>query len=56
MRKIIASTFLSLDGILQGPGGTDEDLSGNFKYCGWTAPYFDEFLGEIMAEQMKTTF
>src|SRR5699024_7968294 len=56
MRKIIASTFLSLDGILQGPGGPEEDLSRNFKYCGWTVPYFDEFLGEIMAEQMKQPF
>lgn len=45
-----------MDGILQGPGGPDEDASGNFKYCGWTAPYFDGFLGEIMSEQMKQPF
>lgn len=56
MRKIIVSTFLSLDGVLQGPGGTDEDLSNNFKYSGWTVPYFDKILSEVMAEQMKQPF
>lgn len=56
MRKIKVLTFLSMDGILQGPGGPDEDASGNFKYCGWTVPYFDGFLGEIMSEQMKQPF
>lgn len=56
MRKIFVLTFLSMDGVLQGPGGPDEDPSGNFKYCGWIVPYFDEFLGEIMSEQMKQPF
>ncbi len=56
MRKIKVLTFLSMDGVLQGPGGPDEDASGNFKYCGWTVPYFDGFLGEIMSEQMKQPF
>lgn len=53
MRKIIVLSFISLDGILQAPGGPDEDTSGGFKYGGWTAPYFDDESGQIMAKQMK---
>lgn len=53
MRKIIVLTFLSLDGVMQAPGGPDEDPSGNFKYGGWTVPYFDEELGKEMGSQMK---
>lgn len=53
MRKIIALEFVSLDGVMQAPGGPQEDTSGGFKYGGWTAPYFDETTGKIMAEQMK---
>jgi dihydrofolate reductase len=56
MRKIIALTFLSLDGVLQAPGGPEEDTSGDFKYGGWTAPFFDDFSGKVMAEQMKQPF
>jgi len=44
--------FLSLDGIMQAPGGPKEDTSGGFKYGGWTAPYFDDFSGKVMAKQM----
>ena len=56
MRKIIAVTFISLDGVIQAPGGPEEDTSGDFKYGGWTAPYFDDFSGKVMAEQMKQPF
>ena len=53
MRKIIVLSFISLDGVMQAPGGPEEDTSGGFKYGGWTAPYFDEEAGKIMAGQMK---
>lgn len=53
MRKIIVITFVSLDGIMQAPGGPGEDTSGGFNYGGWTFPYFDDFLGNVMGEQMS---
>ncbi len=53
MRKIISLAFISLDGVMQAPGGPDEDTSGGFKYGGWTVPYSDEADGQVMAEQMK---
>jgi dihydrofolate reductase len=56
MRKIIVLSFVSLDGVTQAPGGPREDTSGNFKYGGWTAPYFDDFAGEVMGEQMSKPF
>lgn len=52
MRKIIVLEFLSLDGVMQAPGGPEEDPSGNFKYGGWTFPYFDDYAGKIMGKQM----
>jgi len=56
MRKIIVLTFLSLDGVMQAPGGPDEDPSGGFEYGGWTVPLSDEFSGQEMARQMRAPF
>lgn len=42
MRKIIVQEFVTLDGVMQAPGGPEEDTSGGFKYGGWTAPYWEE--------------
>lgn len=53
MRKIIVLEFVTLDGVMQAPGGPEEDTSDDFQYGGWTVPYFDDFAGKIMAEQMK---
>jgi dihydrofolate reductase len=57
MRKMIVLSFITLDGVMQAPGGPEEDTSSGFKYGGWTAPYFyeaDEAAGEFMEKQMKS--
>jgi dihydrofolate reductase len=56
MRKLVVLSFISLDGVMQAPGGPDEDTSGGFKYGGWTVPYFDDFSGNVMSEQMSMPF
>jgi dihydrofolate reductase len=53
VRKIIVLSFISLDGVMQAPGGPEEDTSGGFKYGGWTVPFFDEFSSRIMGRQMS---
>ena len=50
MRKIIVATFTSLDGVMQAPGGPQEDPTGGFAFGGWTAPHFDAALGASMGE------
>lgn len=58
MRKIIVQEFITLDGVVQAPGGPEEDESGAFRYGGWTAPYFEEAdaaAGEFMQEWMRST-
>jgi dihydrofolate reductase len=56
MRKLIAIEFVSLDGVIQAPGGPDEDRSGGFAYGGWIAPYADASLSAVMTKQMAPPF
>ena len=56
MRHIIVSTFVSLDGVMQAPGGPEEDPTNNFKFGGWTFPHFDEAGGRLMAEMFSRPF
>ena len=56
MRKLVVLTFVSLDGVMQAPGGKGEDSSGGFNLEGWTVPYFDEGMGEEMTRQMSQPF
>ncbi len=52
MRKLVASTFLTLDGIMQAPGGPEEDDTGGFKSGGWSVNYWDDMMGQVMGEAM----
>jgi len=56
MRKLIVLTFMTLDGVMQAPGGPEEDTSGGFKFGGWSVGYFDDVVGQAMAEQMGHPF
>ncbi|MBZ9799772.1 dihydrofolate reductase family protein [Mesorhizobium sp. ES1-4] len=56
MRKIIAATFVSLDGVMQAPGGPEEDPVGGFEFGGWTFHYFDEVAGTAMDELFSRPF
>lgn len=53
MRKIIVLSMITLDGVMQAPGGPKEDTSGVFKYGGWTAPYGDEAYGEVVQKELS---
>jgi dihydrofolate reductase len=58
MRKIIVQEFITLDGVMQAPGGPEEDTSGGFKFGGWTAPYFnnlDAEANELMGKWLEST-
>lgn len=56
MRKLIVLSFISLDGVMQAPGGPEEDPTGGFKHEGWVAGYFDDFLLKVMVKQMSKPF
>ena len=50
MRKLVVGTFVTLDGVMQAPGGPNEDRDGGFQHGGWLIPYFDQKIGEVMDE------
>ncbi len=56
MRELIVSTFLTLDGVMQAPGGPGEDDSGGFAHGGWSVNYWDKQMGQVMGEAMSTPF
>ena len=56
MRKLIVSTFLTLDGVMQAPGGPEEDEAGGFAQGGWSVNYWDDAVGQFMDETMGVPF
>jgi dihydrofolate reductase len=56
MRRLVASLFISLDGVIQGPGGPDEDRSGDFRLGGWVAAYPDPLIGENLQDLIARPF
>jgi dihydrofolate reductase len=56
MRKLIVQTFLTLDGVMQAPGGPEEDDDGGFAYGGWSVNYWDDQMGQVMAEATSRPF
>ena len=53
MRKLIVSEFVTLDGVMQAPGGKDEDLDGGFRHGGWTLPYWHDDIGASFGALMR---
>src|SRR6266540_6721071 len=53
MRKITVAEFVSLDGVMQAPGGADEDTDGGFAYGGWTMPYWHDDIGANLLQEMN---
>src|SRR5512141_2529076 len=56
MRRVIVLEHISLDGVIQAPGGPDEDTSGGFAFGGWIAPYSDAILDTLLSRQMNMPF
>jgi dihydrofolate reductase len=56
MRELIVSTFLTLDGVMQAPGGPEEDPSGGFEHGGWSFGYWDDQMASVMEESMSKPF
>jgi len=56
MRKLVVLSFITLDGVMQAPGGPQEDPTGGFKHGGWSVSYWDDFLSGVMSEQMSGPF
>ena len=54
MRKIVVTTFLSLDGVMQAPGAPEEDRSGGFEHGGWSVNYWDEMMGQVMCQAWRS--
>jgi dihydrofolate reductase len=56
MRRLTVNTFMTLDGVMQAPGGPEEDISGGFKHGGWSVNYWDDKMGQIMDAYMDKPF
>ncbi len=56
MRKLAVLTFVTLDGVMQAPGGPREDTSGGFIHGGWTVGYWDDYMAQTMTKQMENPF
>ena len=53
MGTLTIATFMTLDGIMQAPGGPDEDRDGGFEHGGWSFPYFSDDMGEVISERVR---